>query len=131
MGFVTTTLGQQHFLNAAVYSEVLKLRLFANDRVPSKTDIITNYQEVIYLGYYPKLLTPSEWIIQLDELTGDYVAVFPQQIFTLDNFLEVYGYYITNNKGNKLLMAERFAEAPVRLQSYAGKIRVTPMIGWR
>lgn len=51
MSFITTQSGQQFYLNAIVNYDVLLLHLFVNDRIPSKTDVITNYQEVAFLGY--------------------------------------------------------------------------------
>ncbi len=130
MSFVTTQTGQKFFLEAIVNSDVLLLHLFTNDRNPSKTDTIGNYTEVVFLGYSPKLLTPSEWVIEIDELTGNYVAKFAQQIFSFNDQVTVYGYYITNHAGNKLLTVERYTSAPVSLMAgVGGNIKVTPTLG--
>ena len=130
MSFITTQTGQQFFLNAIVYSDILLLRLYSNDRIPSKTDTIANYTEVVFSGYAPKLLTPSEWVIAIDDLTGNYLATFAQQVFSFDDLVTVYGYYITNHAGTSLLLAERFTTAHVTLpQGQGGNIKITPTIG--
>ncbi len=125
MSFVTTQTGQKFFLEAIVNSDVLLLHLFSNNRIPSKTDVIGNYTEVVFVGYAPKLLTPSEWVIEIDDLTGNYVAKFAEQVFSFSDNVTVFGYYITNHAGNKLLTVERFTTAPV----IAGNVKVTPTLG--
>ncbi len=129
MSFITTQIGQQVFLNAIIYYDTLRLHLYSNDRTPSKTDTIGQYTSVVFVGYSPKLLTASEWVIDIDDLTNNYVATFPQQVFTFDDIVTAYGYYITS--GSNLVIAERFANAPVSLQSDGGNIKVTPTIGLR
>jgi hypothetical protein len=129
MSFITTLTGQQFFLNAIVNADILLLHLYSNDRIPSKTDVVTNYTDVVSAGYAPKLLTPSDWVIAVDALSGDYVATFPEQVFSFDDLLQVYGYYITDHNSANLILAERFTTAPVTLQlGVGGNVKVTPTL---
>jgi hypothetical protein len=129
MSFITTQTAQVMFLTSIVHSDVLRLKLFANDWTPSKTDTVSQYTELVYLGYAAKLLTPSEWTIDIDGLTGNYVASFAQQIWTFSSSITVYGYYITDSGGTNVYFAERFPDAPVTLVSGGGNVKITPTIG--
>ena len=133
MSFTTTQSGQRVFLNAIVNDSVMRLHLYANDRTPSPTDTIAQYTELVFVGYAAKLLTPSEWVIAIDDLTDTYVATFPRQTFTFDDSVTVYGYYITS--GTNVVIAERFPNAPVTLTGTALRptesINITPTIGMR
>lgn len=131
MSFVCTHTAQQEFLRTIIQSDVLKLKLFTNDWLPSITDTVSQYTELAYLGYAAKLLTPSEWVITLDGNTNNYYARFAQQVWTFTSSVTVYGYYITDSTGTKLYFPERFPDAPVTLQSDGGNIKVTPTIGLR
>ena len=125
MSFITTLTGQNVFLNTIINSDIFLLHLYSNDRIPSKTDVIGNYTEVAFLGYAAKLLTPSEWVIAIDGLTGNYVATFPQQVFTFSGIVQTFGYYITDHGGTQLILAERFPTAPIILSQ--GNIKIVPI----
>jgi hypothetical protein len=127
MSFVVTQVGQEYFLQL-ITSEILLLHLYQNNWTPSYTDVVTNYTELAYYGYAPKLLTPSEWVIQVNVLNGDYYATFAQQSFNFVDPITVYGYYITDQYSGKLLLAERFVNAPIVLQPN-GSVNITPTIG--
>lgn len=129
MSFVTTQTGQLTLLKAIINSDVFRLHLFMNNRNPSITDVITNYTELTYLGYAPKLLTPSEWTYQINSLTNNYVASFPVQMFSFNTSVTVFGYYITDSGGTNLLTVERFVNAPAVIQSSGGNINITPTMG--
>lgn len=130
MSFIFTQTGQLYFLQTLINSDLPLLHLFWNDRVPSKTDIITDYSEVIFPGYTPKLLTPSSWEYTIDPLTTNYVAKFPQQVFSFDDIVTAFGFYITNHAGTSLWAAERFPGAPITLiEGLGGKIKINPVLG--
>lgn len=129
MSFITTLTGQQYYIQTVLNSDVLRLRLFTNDLVPSKTDEIDDYTEASYSGYAAKLLTPSDWVIAVDGLTGDYVATFPKQSWTITSTVVICGYYVTDSTNTKVYWAERFPQAPISVTT--GPVSVTPTIGFK
>lgn len=130
MSFTTLQTGQLFILQATTQKEVLRLKLFSNNKTPNKTDPSDSYTEVIHPDYATKLLTPSEWEYEIDDLTSDYVATFAQQIWTFSTPVTVYGYMITDYLGTTVLLAERFPNAPIQVNS-GERIKVTPLLGAR
>ena len=129
MSFITQT-GQLYFLQTIINSDLPLLHLYRNDRMPSKTDVITDYTEVVFTGYTPKLLTPSSWVYSIDPLTLNYIATFPMQIFTFTDIVTAFGYYITNHAGTSLWTAGRFPDAPITLLTgVGGNIKIIPVLG--
>lgn len=130
MSFIFTQIGQLSFLKAFINSDIALLHLYTNDKIPSKTDVITDYTELIFPGYVPKLLTPADWEYTIDPFNNNYVAKFPQQVFTFDSLVTAFGFYITNHAGSSLWAAGRFPGAPITLiDGLGGKIKINPVIG--
>lgn len=127
MTFVYTLTTQQSVLTALTQS-LLKLRLFSNNWTPAKTDTPAQYTEVGYAGYAPKILVSGDCVIAIDGLTGNYYARYPKQTWTPATSITVYGYYITDNDNNNVIIAERFPDAPVITDL---PIDITPTIGTR
>src|SRR6185369_7703596 len=129
MSFTTLQTGQLFILQALTQKEILRLKLYSNDKVPNKTDPSNSYTEVVHPDYATKLLTPSEWVYDIDNLTNDYTATFAEQVWTFDTPVIAYGYMITNYLGTTVLLAERFPTAQVYLSGPNDKIKVTPILG--
>ncbi len=131
MSFTTLQAGQLFILQALTQKEILRLKLYSNDKIPNKLDGSTAYNEVIHPDYATKLLTPTEWVYDIDDLTNDYTATFAEQVWTFSTPVTAYGYMITDYLGTTVIMAERFPTAPVSLTGPNDKIKVTPIIGVR
>jgi hypothetical protein len=130
MSFTTLLNGQLFILGTMTQNQILRLKLYSNDHTPSKTDNSGIYQEVIHPDYTTKLLSPSDWDYVIDDLTGNYTAVFAEQIWTFNSAVITYGYMITDNAGTTVLLAERFPNAPVMLDGSSGqRIKITPVLG--
>lgn len=102
------------------------LRLYSNDRTPGESDVVGDYTESSATGYSATVLTGSQWTIAA--ASGTSSAQYAQRTFTYSTGATVYGYYITNNAGTTLMLAERFSGAPFVLPGGGGEIKVTPVI---
>ncbi len=107
------------------------LRLFSNNIVPSATDTIASYTEVVGGGYAAKALTFAHWVLTAG---GPSVAQYDtQQVFTFTGPTNapgtIYGYHITRDSDGKLMWAERFAAGFLPFSPIVGSvIRVTPRL---
>jgi len=101
----------------------LVLKLFTNDVTPGETDTEATYTEASGHGYAPATLTPGTWTVT----TGfPSQAAYPAQTFTFTGPLgNVYGYYLTQVSSGKLLVAERFQDAPLVVANNGDEIRVS------
>jgi hypothetical protein len=129
MSFVISQSGQLKFLQAITNSDTLQLHLYVNNWMPSKTDTLVNYQELVSVGYGPKSLIPGNWTFVIDPILNNWVASYNQQTWPFNYNVTVYGYYITDSTNAVLLIAELFPTAPVTLLTTGGNIVVTPTLG--
>lgn len=129
--FLITQQGQiallSYALNKSVPSDLI-LHLYTNDKVPSLTDTLDDYVEMT--DYTPKTLTGSSWSVGLnlvDVVTGSFAV----QIFSFSSGVTAYGYYITDNAGTTLILAERFTNGSFILPFDGGNIKITPNVSFR
>jgi hypothetical protein len=109
-------------------SDTQTLRLFANNHNPSKNTVLSDLTEASTANYASKNLSASNWnIVTSSNIT---TASYPEQTFTFNNNIKVYGYYVTTNIDgtNYLLWVERFS-VPFELPGGGGTIAVSLNIG--
>lgn len=114
-------------LNKVTPADVV-LRLFQSNTTPAETDTTATYTEATFTGYSAITLTNANWTITEGAPT---YASYAQQTFTSSAGSQnqnVYGYYITNNAGTKVLWAERFSDGPYNIANNGDNIKVTPYV---
>jgi hypothetical protein len=131
MAFVVPYVGEVLWLKYLVNfssADNLRLHLYTNNYVPTKSDTLSNYTEASATGYASISLTGSSWTIATT--SGTTSAVYAVQTFTTTAAMTAYGYYITNNASTQILAAERFTDGPYTLPVTGGTIDVTPTINF-
>ncbi len=109
----------------------LTIRLYGNNKTPAAGDSTGAYTEIVGGGYAAKPLTFANWGITANAPS---VALYnTTQNWTFTGVINapgsIYGYYITRNSDNALILAERFASAVVPFAPIAGsQVRVLPRI---
>jgi len=103
----------EYFLKAVLFG--LKLRLFSNDVVPGKNDVIGDYTEVKGAGYKAIPLD-----INSLQFKNNYVVIDKE--FEINSESVVYGYYLT--VGKNLFGVERFSDGPYEIGLAGGKIHI-------
>lgn len=97
------------------------LRLYGNDYTPVDTSTTGNFTEIAGGGYANLPITFANWTIVSGTPSQ---ATYPSQSWTFTGPINapgtIYGYYITRNSDNKLLLAERFPSANVPFAPIAG-----------
>ena len=87
----------------------LVYRFFATNITPSETDVTGTYTEATGGGYASKTLAGASWSVVNGAPTA---ASFAQQTWTFTGPLTtnptIYGYYVTRNVDNDLVLAETF-----------------------
>ncbi len=104
----------------------LKLKLFKNDLTPAKATVIGDFTESDIAGYAAKDLTGTNWTVATNG--GDTLGSYAEQTWTFTGAGSIYGYYITNNDGSKVVWAERYTDAPHTFPSGGGTEKVTVKI---
>lgn len=112
-------------LNNTAPSDI-KLRLYTDNITPDRTYSMSSGLTEPGSGYSPITLTGASWSIATS--TGVTTAVYAQQTFTFSGAVTIYGYFISNNAGNKMLWIESFTGGPFTLPSGGGTIQITPKI---
>jgi hypothetical protein len=104
------------------------LRLYTNDKTPADADTTASYTELTAHNYTAITLTGASWSIS--SIANVATASYALQTFTLNSGPQnVYGYYVTNAAGTKVLWAERFTSTPFVIPAVGtGTINITPVI---
>jgi len=103
--------------------ESLVLRLYSNNRSPSKTDVVGDYTEVTGNGYSATTLNPANFVFSSGDPTS---AAYPQVTFTFTGAAgNIYGYYVTRASSGDLQFANRFSNAPINIANNGDEIRIT------
>lgn len=117
----------------AVVSDALILRLYVNDREPQEKDGAAEFTEAAGFGYTPIVLIPGEWLI--DRQSSPMVLEYPEREFKFTGPLgKVFGYFLTQQFGSKLMWAERFSSGNFdgyTVRNSGDRIFVTPRISQR
>lgn len=115
----------QYILNVDT-PEGLVIHLYSNNIIPTETDVVANYTEVVGGGYSSIGLTAGSWITIPGTPTS---AEHTEVTFTFNAAVgNVYGYYVTRVTGLELMWAERFSNGPFNIQTSGDEIRVTPRL---
>lgn len=123
MAFMLPAQGENAMLTA-FFAANMSLRLFTNDYTPVETTTEASVTEAAGNGYAAITLTGGSWTIAG---SSPVQASYAQQTFTFTgNLGNVYGYYITRNSDNKLMLAERFTDGPYAITQNGDQIKVTP-----
>jgi len=105
-----------------------KLRLYSNNYTPTNSDTVSNYTEATFTGYSAITLTRSvsgsTWTITSSSSPAS--ASYPAQTFSATSAQTIYGYYITDSGGTKVIYAEKFASA-ISLTN-PSSLNVTPVV---
>lgn len=132
MGLLVPNQGEAELLAVMVNLHAasdLVLHLFTGNLTPSLTTVVTDAlltEPSGGSGYAAISLTGASWAVAtVSTIT---TATYPLQTFTFTSAVSVYGYYITNTAGTKLMWVERFSGAPYTLPSGGGQIQVQPTI---
>lgn len=100
----------------------LKLRLYSNNYTPTLTDVVGDYTEVTAAGYSAITLSSGSWSVSV--VSGQVVASYTGQIFTMTAAVTVYGYYVTDSSATEVLWAELASGGPFTYGSGGGSIYV-------
>lgn len=100
-------------------SSLLRLHLFQNNIVPSRTTVLADLVEATFDGYAAVAI--NSWAVSV--VSSHIATSLPtNQIFTKTSGATpntIYGYYVTNNANSQLLWCERDPAAPFTM-SVAG-----------
>lgn len=103
--------------------QTLILKLYSNNKVPTKTDVTSDYTELSGYGYGSVTLTPNDFVYTAGDPS---TAGFPQITFTFTGAAGfVYGYYVIQQSSNTLMFANRFTNAPINVLNNGDEIRIT------
>jgi hypothetical protein len=104
------------------------LKLFKSDITPADgTTTASMTCPAAGFGYANKTCTGSAWTISLSG-TITYASIAQKSFVFTSGTVAVYGYFVSNAAGTKVLWAERFTDAPFNIPSGGGTINVTPKI---
>lgn len=107
-----------------------KVRLFQNDFQPSKDSVIADFTPADFTGYATSsaIVWPDPIISPdgIPYIIGDLKLFTGTGPFSVSN--TIYGYYIVDGAGTKLLWAERFDEAQV-VAAAGQSVQVVPTFG--
>jgi hypothetical protein len=130
MAFVLPDVGEVIFLTRILTAENSRLHLYSNNYTPVEGSVIGGFTELVASGYANIALTGTvssgTWAIAT--VSGTSAASYPQQTYTLTASGTAYGYYLTNNANDALLLAELFTDGPYVIPAGGGTIKVTPNI---
>jgi len=122
-------LGMLEILRSAKLNDGnIRFRLFKNDHTPANADDISDYTEADYDGYAEQ--AASAWV--LSTLVGG--KAFTQStalVFLCTGSVtpnDIYGYYVVDMSSGDLWWAERFASAPIVMDSPGDTISITPTL---
>lgn len=86
------------------------LRLFTNDLTPTADNVLADFTECTDGSYAAITLTGASWsVATAGSVTA---ALYAIQTFNFAGSVNVYGYYVTDNAGTKVLFCERLNNAP-------------------
>jgi len=140
MALIVPNEGELILLEAAVGKTAAgntKLKLYTNNYTPAHDDVVGDFTEFgAVQGYAEKTLAPASWnAAAAGTGTGSSDSnkasiTYPQQTWTFDGTggdVTVYGYYITNDAEDKVIVAEKFATAQT-VSASGDVIKVTPRL---
>lgn len=109
----------------------LVVRLFKSNTTPAKTDTIGTYTQADFDGYMG--VGVGTWNQGGPDGAGRMdITASAACNFTVGSSpsgsQNIYGYYITDTSGSKLVVAERFDSAPVVMAVTGDSIHITPTI---
>jgi hypothetical protein len=111
----------KYFLGVDTTVENIVLKLFSNDVDPNSDTVSTDFTTpTVSNGYDSIVLSTSSWSIV------DGIALYPQQSWNFTGAIgNVYGYFLTTQTSDTLLLTERFSNAPYNVLSSGDVINVT------
>jgi hypothetical protein len=103
------------------------LHLYTNNYTPACASTLGNFTECQLGGYDPIDLVPAQWTGDVASCVAQYT--YPTQTWTFDAYSAaqntvIYGWYVTNNATNHVIMAEQFA-TPYTVPFEGGQILLT------
>jgi len=114
---VVTQAGAKILLEEALdgLAAAVEVNLYQNDYAPDPTTVLADLDVATYDGYAAETVTPATWPVFFQG-NSQAVAVGPGIVFTPTGSTTpnvIYGYYLTDTGGTRLIWAERFPEAKV------------------
>jgi len=126
MAIVFTNAGEAIALRNIVNNtppQTLVIKLYSNNRTPTKLDTATDYTEVVGFGYSSQNLTTSSFTFTEGDPS---IAAYPQLTYSFTGAAgNVYGYYVTQQVSGTLMFANRFSNAPINIANNGDEIRIT------
>lgn len=101
------------------------LKIYKNRITPESTDTVSNFVESTDPSYSAITLGANMWTFTTQASLS--MAIFPKVFFTFVTTDLVYGCYVTNSTGDKLLWVEKFPEGPYRFQGI-GILEMNPQL---
>jgi hypothetical protein len=109
----------------------LNLKLYGNNGTPGDQDNAVGtfwYTEISGGGYLQKVLDGAVWGVANG---NNCVATYTAQTWSFTGATTpntVYGYYVTQNVGGRLMWSERFTDGPYAINNNGDAITITPRI---
>lgn len=123
MTLIVSNIGETTMLESIFKTaspEAFKLKLFTNDYSPVEGTVAGDLTEATGAGYAEIALTRASFTV-----SGD-TASYAQQTFTFTGAEPtIYGYYIVETSSGKLILSERFSDAPYAIPTGGGTVKIT------
>ncbi len=124
MSLVTTKKGQLESLKLILSRELI-LRLYTNNINLDYYLEIDDFKEATGGDYTTIILEVDGW--KFGFKADDPIATYPEQVFSFKGPVGlVYGYYLTNEDGNIVRWAEKFADVPYDVLRMGDTVTVVP-----
>lgn len=113
----------EYMLNVTA-SDNPMLKLYSNNVTLSRTTILSDFTECSDISYVAIELLPAGCVIAADVDCS--LATYAEQTFTFAGAQNVYGYYVTNHAGTKVIWAKASLCIPIQIPSTGGTVVIRP-----
>lgn len=116
------------YLKATFNGANVKVRLYRNDYTPVDASVLADFTEANFSGYAEQASGGYSFPLTVG---GKAQTTGTPKEFTHNGGAtanDIYGFYVVNNAGTKVLWAERIASAPVAMSANGHKLIVTPQL---
>ena len=128
MSLVLPNEGKENVLIAfdMTFAGTISINLYKNDYTPDANSVLGSFTIADFSGYAGHVLGAGA--VAGPDAFNRWVLTWAQQTWTKNGAVgnSIYGYFIVN-AGNKILLAERFAAAPIDMTVNGNSIVMTPV----
>lgn len=129
MSLVLLNNGKSSFLNGinATFGSTFRIRLFQNNYTPIATTVIADFTEANFSGYASQLM--GSGTVSGPDGSNRWVLTFAQRTWTKSGATgnSIYGYWVEQATPTAM-WAERFAAAPIDMNTDGNSIVMTPLV---